>query len=223
MSSEGQLGYLGGNAQQRNPFNYAKFEQLTRDNTTAWLTAAELRAQINLYDDTSQDTYITSLELATRQAIEDFIGLSIFSVKYRVWYNAASLMGVPLTLDLPEVSQNADELLAGVTVNTVKYWDDNTPPVLHTVDPDTYFYDESGNKIVLQTLPTELNSLMTSPVYAEYTTAPSPLADYEVIKLAGKLLFTHFYNNRSDTGDGNLKTIPFGVQTLLRPYKPLVM
>jgi hypothetical protein len=223
MSAEGQLGYTGGNAQSRNPFNYAKFEQLTRNNNTAWLTVAELRAQINLFDDTSQDAYITTLELATRQAIEDFIGLSIFAVKYRVWYNASSLMGLPLSLDLPEVSQNVNEALSGVTVNAVKYWDEATPPVLNTVDPATYFYDQSGNKIILQTLPSELNSLMTSPVYAEYTTTPNPLASYEVIKLAGKLLFTHFYNNRSDTDERGLKQIPFGVQTLLRPYKPLVM
>jgi len=31
------------------------------------------------------------------------------------------------------------------------------------------------------------------------------------------------YNNRSNTTDNQLKDIPFGVATLLRPYKPLVM
>jgi hypothetical protein len=44
-----------------------------------------------------------------------------------------------------------------------------------------------------------------------------------VIKQAGLMLLTHIYNNRSNTTDVQLKEIPFGVATLLRPYKPLVM
>lgn len=207
----------------RNPFNYAKFEQIERDSTTAWLTLEELTNQLNLFQDSSQDTYLSALELAVRQAIEDYLGLSIFATKYRVWYNAASLYGEPLTLDLPEVSQNTDPSLAGVTVNAVKYWTGAQTPVLNTVASNTYYYDPSGNKVVLQSLPSDLNSQMTSPVFCEYTTAPNPIADYPVIKQAGLLLFTHLYNNRSNTTDVQQKDIPFGVSTLLRPYKPLVM
>jgi hypothetical protein len=36
-------------------------------------------------------------------------------------------------------------------------------------------------------------------------------------------LLTHLYNNRSNTVDTAIRDIPFGVATLLRPYKPLVM
>ena len=64
---------------------------------------------------------------------------------------------------------------------------------------------------------------MTSPVIVTYTLAASPLATYPVIKQAGLLLFTHLYNNRSQTTALNLKDIPRGIDTLLRPYKPLVM
>lgn len=218
-----QVGYLNYGAPTRNPFNYEKVEQINRDSVTAWLTLDEITQQINLYEDESQDTYLTSLELATRQAIEDFLGLSIFPVTYRVWYNASSLYGTPLTLDLPEVSQNLFANQPGVTVNAVKYWTDATPPVLMTVASNTYYYDGSGNKIVLQSLPSNLNNAMTSPVYCEYTTAANPLAAYPVIKQAGLLLFVHLYNNRSNTSEVSLKEIPFGVATLLRPYKPLVM
>jgi hypothetical protein len=44
-----------------------------------------------------------------------------------------------------------------------------------------------------------------------------------VIKQAGLLLFTHLYNNRSNSTTEKIREIPFGVATLLRPYKPLVM
>ena len=223
MSVDSQLGYLNYGAPTRNPFNYAKTEQISRDIATAWLTLDEITNQLNLFGDESQDTYLSGLELAVRMAIEDFIGLSIFPTSYRVYYNAASLYGTPLALDLPEVSQNSDPLLTGVTVDAVRYWNDNNPPELITVDVGQYYYDESGNKVVIANLPTNLNTSMTSPVICDYTTAANPLAAYPVIKQAGLLLLTHLYNNRSDTTGPIQHNIPWGVQMLLRPYKPLVM
>lgn len=207
----------------RNPFNYSKVEQTARDNTTAWLTSAEIRQQLNLFDDTSQDTYLLSLELAIRQAIEDYLGMSIFATSYRVWYGAASLSADPICFDLPEISQNANPSLAGVTITSLKYWDSSVPSAVVTVDSSQYYYDVSGNKVVAQSLPSGVNSSMTAPIYIDYVTASNPLASYPVIKQAGLLLFTHIYNNRSNTTDTNLKEIPFGVSTLLRLYKPLIM
>ena len=210
-------------AATRNPFNYSKVEQITRDNTTAWLTSASIRQQLNLFDDTSQDTYINSLELAIRQAIEDYLGMSIFATSYRVWYGLESIVASPICFDLPEVSQNTNPALAGVTIDSVKYWNSDSPPTSVTVSSSQYYYDVSGNKVVLQSLPTSINSNMTAPIFIDYSTAASPLAAYPVIRQAGLLLFTHLYNNRSNTVEGNLREIPFGVSTLLRPYKPLVM
>jgi hypothetical protein len=183
----------------------------------------EITNQINLFEDESQDGYLQALELAVRQAIEDYLGLSIFSVTYRVWYGAENLATSPVCLDLPEVSQNQYQDMSGVTVNRVAYWNNSSPPVLTVVSPSEYYYDASGNKVIIQTLPTSINSDMTAPIICEYTTAPNPLQTYPVIKQAGLLLFTHLYNNRSNTTDNQLKEIPFGVATLLRPYKPLVM
>jgi hypothetical protein len=210
-------------ASTRNPFSYVKTEQIDRDVVTPWLTLDEITNQINLFEDESQDGYLQSLELAVRQAIEDYLGLSIFSVTYRVWYGAENLAASPVCLDLPEVSQNQYPDMSGVTIERVAYWDNSTPPVLTVVSSTQYFYDASGNKVIIQSLPTTINSQMTAPIICEYTTAPNPLQTYPVIKQAGLLLFTHLYNNRSNTTDNQLKDIPFGVATLLRPYKPLVM
>jgi hypothetical protein len=223
MSVNNQLLGAPYGAATRNPFSYVKFEQIGRDVTTQWLTLDELTNQINLFDDTSQDGYVLSLELAVRFAIEDYLGLSIFPVTYRVWYGAENLATSPVCLDLPEVSQNQSPNLAGVTINSVAYWDNSTPSVLTVVSPSEYYYDASGNKVIVQTLPTSINSEMTAPIICEYTTVSNPLSTYPVIKQAGLLLFTHLYNNRSNTTDIQLKEIPFGVATLLRPYKPLVM
>lgn len=210
-------------AQTRNPFNYAKFEQIGRDSSTAWLTLDEMTNQLNLFDDTSQDTYIASLGIATRQAIEDYLGMSILPVTYRVWYGSESLVASPISLDLPEVSQNTNSALSGVTINSVGYWNDAFPPVFQTITNTNYYYDASGNKVIVNNLPTDVNSVMTAPIIVEYSTVANPLANYPVIKQAGLLLLTHLYNNRANATETKLKDIPFGVTTLLRNYKPLVM
>jgi hypothetical protein len=204
-------------APTRNPFNYDKVVQTSRDLQTQWLTLDEITNQLNLFGDESQDSYLSDLEVAVRMHIEDYLGLPIFNQSYTVYYGASALYGTPLTLDLPEVSQN------GVTINSVKYYSDASPPVLTTVASSSYFYDVTGNKVILNDLPTDLNTFMTSPVVCNYTINSSVLAQYPVIKQAGLLLFTHLYNNRSETTAGALQKIPFGVDVLLRQYKPLVM
>ena len=210
-------------AQTRNPFSYEKFEQINRDNVTPWLTLDEITQHINLYEDESQDSYLKALELATRQAIEDYLGLSIFSVSYRVWYGTASLAASPVCFDLPEVSQNQYANGPEVCIDALSYWTDAFPPVLTAVDPSQYYYDASGNKVIVSSLPTSINTVMTAPIVLDYTTVPNPISAYPVIKQAGLLLFTHLYNNRANATEVKLKDIPFGVTTLLRPYKPLVM
>jgi hypothetical protein len=223
MAADSTLAGLPFGAVTRNPFNYSKVEQIGRDNATPWLTLAEITNQLNMFDDESQDTYLSGLEVAIRQAIEDYLGLSIFPVSYRVWYGIESLAAAPVCLDIPEVSQNINSSLPGVTITALKYWNDDFPATSVTVDPSQYYYDNSGNKLIVQSLPTSINSTMTAPIVIDYSTVASPLAAYPVIKQAGLLLLTHIYNNRSNTTDRKLHDIPFGVATLLRPYKPLVM
>lgn len=206
-------------APTRNPFNYDWFEQTNRNTTTGWLTLSEIREQLNLYSDTSQDTYLASLELAIRMAIEDYLGAPIVSVQYKVYYGASALYGSPLSLDLPETSQG------GVTIDNVKYYNDASPTVLTTVSPSAYYYDPTGHKVICTDLPSDINPQMTSPVIVTYTLAASPFANYPVIKQAALLWFTHLYNSRSAVGEtvGQHAQIPLGIDVLLRPYKPLVM
>lgn len=223
MSTNDLLSFAPDLAASRNPFNYQKVEQIARDISTPWLTLEEITQQINLVDDESQDTYLQNLELAVRFAVEDYLGLSIFPTTYRVYYQASTLWGIPLSLDLPEVSMNGSPNLPGLTISSVGYWNASTPSTFIYLSPTTYYYDPSGNKIVLTELPDNINFMMTAPIIAVYKTVASPLADYPVIRQAGLLLFTHLYNNRADTTGPIQHSIPFGFEQLLKPYKPLVM
>lgn len=210
----GQVAYSA----TRNPFNYEKIEQISRDISTSWLTASEIDNQLNLFGDTSQNDYLVDLEYAVRMHIEDYLGMPIFPITYRVYYGINSQYNTPMALDLPEVSQNA------TVINSVGFYNANTPSTFETLSASLYYYDVTGNKVILTGgVPSNISLFRTSPVVVEYTVSPSALAQYPVIKQAGLLLLTHLYNNRSDTTTGMLQKIPFGVDVLLRPYKPLVM
>jgi hypothetical protein len=216
------LGIAPNLTQNRNPFNYEKVEQIGRDFVTAWLTLDQITNQLNLFEDESQDAYLQGLEVATRMAIEDYLGMAIFPTQYRVFYGNPAVAGTALSLDLPETTQNQQGQV-GVTINSVKFWNGDVPSVLQTLSASSYQYDSTGNKIILNSMPSTISTQVTNPMVVEYTTARSPLANYPVIQQAGLLLLTHLYNNRSNSNERIMHEIPFGVAQLLRPYKPLVM
>jgi hypothetical protein len=208
----------------RNPFNYDKFEQINRALTTGWLTLDEITNQLNLFGDESQDAYLEGLELAVRMHIEDYLGMPIFPVSYRAYYGISSIYASPVCLDLPQVSYADSYNSGGVVINSVKYYNDNTPVTLTTLASTNYSYDPTGNKVILPNgTPSDVNVNVTSPIVIEYTVNPNFLQAYPVIKQAALLLLTHLYNNRSETTLSKLQNIPYGVDALLRPYKPLVM
>lgn len=223
MSVDSVLTGLPYGGQSRNPFSYVKVEQISRDVTTNWLTANEITNHLNLFDDESQDSYVMALELATRMHIEDFLGMSIFPTTYRVWYGAESLTASPVSLDLPEVGQNTNPTLSPVTIDAVGYYNANFPATFTAINSSQWQYDNSGNKVIVSSLPTDISTTMTAPIVVEYTSVANPLSSYPVIKHAALLILTELYNNRSNSTETRLKSIPYSAQVLLRPYKPLVM
>ena len=204
-------------AGSRNPFNYQKVVQSNRDIVTQWLTLDEITNQLNLFADESQDAYLEALELATRMAIEDYLGFPICSVTYEVGYMISGLMAAPVSLDFPEVSQS------GVTINSVKYYNDLNPPVLTTITSSNYYFDPTGNKLVLFEVPNNINTYMTAPMLCQYTLQGSVIGQYPAVKQAGLMLLTHFYNNRSAISEAKQYQLPWAIDQLLRPYKTLVM
>jgi hypothetical protein len=216
----GQVSY----GSTRNPFNYDKFEQINRALTTGWLTLEEITQQLNLFGDESQDSYLEGLELAVRMHIEDYLGMPIFPISYRVYYGLSSIYASPVCLDLPQVSYKDSYNSGSVVINSVKYYNNANPVALITLASTNYSYDPTGNKVILPNgTPQDINMNVTSPIVIEYTINPNFLQSYPVIKQAALLLLTHLYNNRAETTLSKLQTIPYGVDALLRPYKPLVM
>jgi len=207
----------------RNPFSYEKVEQISRDITSSWLTLEEITQQLNLFQDESQDSYLIGLEYATRMAIEDYLGMSIFPITYKAYYGATNnAMGMQTAFDLPEVSQGFKGQCGNI-INSVAFYNADNPPVLTTIASTEYYYDPSANRVIVNAFPNNVSTTIANPVVINWQTKANPLSAYPVIKQAGLLLLTHLYNNRSNSNANIMYDIPFGVTTLLKPYKPLVM
>lgn len=200
----------------RSPFNCVKSVQTSRDISSAWLTAAQIANHLNLFEDESQDDYLAGLDLAVRQAIEDYLGMPVFSATYLAYYGPEVANDSPMVLDLPATSQS------GITIQSLSYYNSAFPAALTAIPSGQYYYDPSGDRVVISALPT-LGTGVAAPLVLAFTTLASPLANYPAVKHAGLLLLTHLYNQRSNTSATVLREIPFGVSALLRPYKPLVM
>lgn len=210
-------------ADGRNPFNYAKIEQINRDLVTSWLTLDEITQQLNLFGDESQDSYLTSLELATRMAIEDYLGFAIFTTQYRTYYPDQGYNGTSIYFDLPEATPST-QFGGGLSVDAVYYYTGQNTATKNLLASSNYFFDPTGNRVVVyQGMPEPLAQNVANPVVIEFTLNSNFAAQFPVIKQAGLMLLTHLYNNRTTISERQLVEIPWGVQTLLRPYKPLVM
>ena len=206
-------------ASNRNPYNYAKIEQVNRDLFTQWITLEEITQQLNLVDDESQDSYLSSLELAARFAIEDYLGVSMFSTQYRIYYGNPGFFSSSIYLDLPEVSIGS----SGVTINEVKCYTGDPTPTAVVISNTNYYYDPTGNRVVLSSVPNSISQIIANPLQVLYTVPSNFISQYPVVKQAGLLMLTSLYNNRSNTTETKLTPIPFGIEQLLRPYKSLVM
>ena len=87
---------------QKTPYNWAKILPTSRDVDTEWIDLQNVRNQLNLFDDTSQDDYLRLLEATSRFHIEDYLGYSLAANSiWAVYYNTDVTQGPVIRLDVP--------------------------------------------------------------------------------------------------------------------------
>ena len=120
----------------------------------------------------------------------------------------------------------AESMDIGTVINKVYYWTGQNSSTKNTLAASNYYLDAGGNRVVVTGgLPEPLAQNLAYPIEVEFTVNANFEAQYPVVKQAALMLLTHLYNNRDTVGDSvqQKAQIPFGVSTLLRPYKPLIM
>ena len=201
-------------ASNRQPFNWYSLQELERDLITEWLPIETVRDHLNLYGDTSQDAILEQYELATRQYIEDYLGKSIFSKSYQTNYGLQVFQDPITALDIPNAYQN-------VSINQVSYWDENG--VFQIIPATSFTFDDIGAKVIIKSIGTTVDPNRTAPISVQFSVDANPIATYATVKQAGLLLLTHFYNNRSMTSEKALTQLPYAFETLLRPYRAIIL
>lgn len=192
------------------------------------VTAAEVRAQVRLDDDTD-DAVVTSIIIAARNWAENYTGRVFINRTMRMWLDGTPAHTERLSEGIrtaPYMVNNVGYVEIGaspvVSVESIKYFDDADTE--YTWDSSNYYADivRDPARIVLRdggTFPTDLrraNGLQinfTAGYGASRNTIP------EALRMAVLQYSAFLYEHRGDFERFPAPTPPAVVRTLLQPYK----
>ena len=171
------------------------------------VTLDEVRAHLNLFDDTSFDTLIGGMTDVAQQNIEDYLGEFLGQTDITQPYSG--FWGT-----MPLVHQKITSI-ASITYK-------NTAGTTSTVPSSTYIFDNTANEKVItlkngQAWPTDIDTTdYRYPVSINYEAQWTPLP----LPITQALLLTisELFDNRGDSSPMNLRPVPVNVQYLLKPY-----
>jgi uncharacterized phiE125 gp8 family phage protein len=178
------------------------------------ITLEQARLHLRIYETDAgthpDDSLIEALISASRQYAEQFLGRTLTQTIYEYRIDAFT---TEIELPVPPV----------VLIDGITYLDDDG--VRQTVDPLIYELDENPDSPVIKLLADEewpSGTLVRIQFTAGYVlTEESPLLPILpfTIRAAMLLVIGHLYDNREASTEANLKTLPLGVESLLRPYR----
>lgn len=157
------------------------------------------------------DALIGSLIKAAREHCEEFTGRSFVMKELEVAFSSW-----PDELELPAPPF--------ISISAFTVSDDASDAALTT---DDYSVDDHSGSLAVLTPTASWPTIDTGDVarvrylagHGEESSAHSPVPNS--VKVAVLLLLGHWYSNREAAGDANLKMLPLGVESLLRPYRVL--
>jgi uncharacterized phiE125 gp8 family phage protein len=175
---------------------------------TTPVSLAEAKAHVE-YEDTDRDALITGLIQAATDYVEQFTGKALVSQTWRL-----TLDGFSNTIALPKGPV--------ISVSSVQYFDANGD--LQTVGAGDYMVDTVSDPAWLV-----LNSDASWPAVVDGINAVSInfVAGYTIlpasIKQAILLLIGQWFDNRSATSEKAMTEVPYAVESLLRPFRPMLV
>lgn len=175
-------------------------------------------------DDTSEDSYLTSLLLAARAGCEEFTRRSVVGEPRTLVLDAFPRSFAPLTWPIvPALPEAADITLPGGTITDV---------VVNYIDGDgiSQILDEQAYHASLNGIPAVLRPVSEWPgtqarpgaVTIAYTTFALAGGKLEMARQAIRLMVGHWYANREAVvtdGRGGMTEVPLAVTWLLKPLQ----
>lgn len=191
---------------------------------TEYISLSEAKAHLRVTH-TSDDSYITTLIIASLEAASHYVGFSIQEAVVR--YGFAELAGQPAMIN----PLNGAPLTIGnylrvpsrvISLDHLYYVNANNTLVEFSAadfidSPD--LFSDFGLNIYVNSLPTSLTDDNTKYI-AEVTEGFTPEAFPEVVKIACMLMIGQYYDNRQNIIVGTISSdMPFGANHLLDKYK----
>lgn len=191
---------------------------------TEYISLSEAKAHLRVTH-TSDDSYITTLIIASLEAASHYVGFSIQEAVVR--YGFAELAGQPAMIN----PLNGSPLTIGnylrvpsrvISLDHLYYVNDSNSLIEFSAadfidSPD--LFSDFGLNIYVNSLPTSLTDDNTKYI-AEVTEGFTPEAFPEVVKIACMLMIGQYYDNRQNIIVGTISSdMPFGANHLLDKYK----
>lgn len=191
---------------------------------TDYISLSEVKAHLRVTH-TSDDSYITTLIVASLEAASHYVGFSIQEAVVR--YGFAELAGQPAMMNplngAPMTIGNYLRVPSRVISLDHLYYvnESNTLVEFSATDyidsPD--LFADFGLNIYVNSLPTSLTDDNTKYI-AEVTEGFTIAAFPEVVKIACMLMVAQYYDNRQNIIVGTISSdMPFGANHLLDKYK----
>lgn len=191
---------------------------------TDYISLSEAKAHLRVTH-TSDDSYITTLIVASLEAASHYVGFSIQEAVVR--YGFAELAGQPAMVNplngAPMTIGNYLRVPSRViSLDHLYYVNESNSLVEFSaadyIDSPDLFAD-FGLNIYVNSLPTSLTDDNTKYI-AEVTEGFTIAAFPEVVKIACMLMIAQYYDNRQNIIVGTISSdMPFGANHLLDKYK----
>lgn len=194
------------------------------NSATDYISLSEAKAHLRVTH-TSDDSYITTLIVASLEAASHYVGFSIQEAVVR--YGFAELAGQPAMMNplngAPMTIGNYLRVPSRViSLDHLYYVNESNTLVEFSaadyIDSHDLFAD-FGLNIYVNSLPTSLTDDNTKYI-AEVTEGFTIAAFPEVVKIACMLMIAQYYDNRQNIIVGTISSdMPFGANHLLDKYK----
>jgi uncharacterized phiE125 gp8 family phage protein len=177
--------------------------KVTTPATTSVVSVADLKTHLLLFGDDAYDAELQAILLTAEGFISDFIGEYISTTSLLV--NIADFSDFHFTHKDP-------------TSVVVSYWDSNN--TAQTLSADNYTVDASGEylRIIFDTKPSDLTSVLTNQGYITYTTTMSVVTPK--LKHAVLLVAAELFENRTNSVTGvSIAKLPLSAMRLIQTLR----
>jgi uncharacterized phiE125 gp8 family phage protein len=186
--------------------------------TTSHQLFLDAKTHLNIYSDTSQDSYILQLVKASLSLTEKYLGEYLFDTTVEFY--------------IPELKSTVLPHKGAKSITSVKYIDSSD--IEQTWDSSNYYLEDRTEHKSLKvtdgaTLPTDISTTRDNPIMVTYQTnywdylVGDSSTEAEDLRIAVLMYVGEIFSGRDNTSSKGISRLPLCSERLLTPYKRIVL